>query len=805
MGFLGIRRRATGWALVAVVVAGTAPAAAGPWSELPDAIDRLTERPDDADALRVVWLAETSLIGEARQGRVAATRALFDTFASLVSKLPDSEQRLAGVERRVAAELVRVGDRTAADSVPRAAVAWTLAVELLPQSAAVSRLKDVLLPPSGAEPGDVWLAPLDGAELVFHPAMAIRLGCTVNDGACRDNEVMFRWVEVPALWVESTEVSNRRFRLCVAAGACTQPTEVARIDDADRQQDPVTGVTWPQARAFARWTGRRLPSEAEWERAARGEVTDARFPWGDGRRRGLANVWQDPRFGATSSIEPVASYPANGFGLWDMAGNVWEWCQDRYQPRFSDASLTGGAARSGLGRVVRSGSWRRAIDMARVSTRSWYDADYAADDVGFRCVVSADRDVLIDELVRTASRAFPNGVAAGMELAEADLEPEDRRFLERRAITLYVVEGRLEDALAPAAIRLATEADDPVALDLFDRFESSLVGAVTGDGLGDIPAGLEAYRRAVVWQPGLSSRLLKLEDTLVARLRRTVSMSRARGADDLAYAAAEVGLSIVPGDAIFAAAVTALGRSTGAVTVWPGDGKGMVWVAPQSFAFGASPGDLAAGLDEVPQVEVSVAGFWIDRTEVTNDEYRVCVRAGACTPPHRTEVFDDPRFGNHPVTWVDWFQARAYAGWAGKRLPSETEWELAARAGSEFPFPWGLSWEPGRGNAMGAYRRDVWHDSAPVAGFPANRWGIYDLIGNAAEWVDDVYQDRLDGVPRDGRPRYQENGPATERRRVVRGGGHDDPPPRQRVSQRRARRPDDFNRSVGFRCVADDG
>jgi formylglycine-generating enzyme required for sulfatase activity len=230
----------------------------------------------------------------------------------------------------------------------------------------------------------------------------------------------------------------------------------------------------------------------------------------------------------------------------------------------------------------------------------------------------------------------------------------------------------------------------------------------------------------------------------------------------------------------------------------------MVWVAPQSFAFGASPGDLAAGLDEVPQVEVSVAGFWIDRTEVTNDEYRVCVRAGACTPPHRTEVFDDPRFGNHPVTWVDWFQARAYAGWAGKRLPSETEWELAARAGSEFPFPWGISWEPGRANAMGAYRRDVWHDSAPVAGFTANRWGIYDLIGNAAEWVDDVYQDRLDDVPRDGRPRYQENGPATERRRVVRGGGHDDPPPRQRVSQRRARRPNDFNRSVGFRCVADD-
>jgi formylglycine-generating enzyme required for sulfatase activity len=662
----------------------------------------------------------------------------------------------------------------------------------------------VLLPPTGAEPGDVWIAPLDGAVLVFHPAMAIRLGCSVSDGACRDNEIIFRWVEVPALWVESREVTNRRYRLCVAAGACDAPAEFSTIGDADRQQDPVTGVTWLQARAFARWAGRRLPSEAEWERAARGEVTDARFPWGDGRRRGLANVWQDPRFGATPAVAAVASYPATGFGLWDMAGNVWEWCQDRYQPRFSDASLTGGAARSGLGRVVRGGSWRRAIDMARVSTRSWYDADYAADDVGFRCVVSTDRDVLVDELVRTAGRAFPNGVAAGTELSGAGLEPEDRRFLERRAITLYVVEGRLDDALSPAAIRLASDPDDPVALDVFDRFETTLFAAATGDSLDDIRPGLEAYRRAVVWRPELSGRLLGFEEKMVTRLRRTVSTSRARGADDLAFAAAEVGLSIVPGDAIFAAAVDALARSTGSVTVWPRDGKGMVWVTSQSYTFGASPGDLSAGLDEEPRVEVEVGGFWIDRTEVTNDEYRGCVRAGACSPPHRIEVFDDPRFGSHPVTWVDWFQARAYAAWAGKRLPSETEWELAARAGSEFPFPWGIGWEPGRANAMGAYRRDVWHDSAPVASFAANRWGIYDLVGNAAEWVDDVYQDRLDGVPLDGRARFQENGPAGERRRVVRGGGYDEPPPRQRVSRRSARRPDDFDRSVGFRCVADD-
>jgi formylglycine-generating enzyme required for sulfatase activity len=230
----------------------------------------------------------------------------------------------------------------------------------------------------------------------------------------------------------------------------------------------------------------------------------------------------------------------------------------------------------------------------------------------------------------------------------------------------------------------------------------------------------------------------------------------------------------------------------------------MVWIEPMTYRFGASPDDTAAQIDEVPPVSVTVGGFWVDRTEVTNDEYRSCVEAGACTPPRRTEYYDDPRFGSTPVVHVDWFQARAYAVWAGKRLLSETEWEAAARSGAETAFPWGASWVLGSANAMGVYREDVWSGPAPVASFEPNRWGIYDLVGNASEWVEDVYRDNLEGVPLDGRPRYQETGPAGERRRVVRNAGHDDPPPKHRVSRRRGRRPDVVNRSIGFRCAADE-
>jgi formylglycine-generating enzyme required for sulfatase activity len=110
----------------------------------------------------------------------------------------------------------------------------------------------------------------------------------------------------------------------------------------------------------------------------------------------------------------------------------------------------------------------------------------------------------------------------------------------------------------------------------------------------------------------------------------------------------------------------------------------------------------------------------------------------------------------------------------------------------------------GSANAIGTYREDGWSGTSPVASFQANEWGLYDLIGNASEWVEDVFHDSYYGAPRDGSPWYQETGLAAERRRVVRGGGYDDPPQRQRVSRRSGRQPDNQHRSVGFRCAADE-
>jgi formylglycine-generating enzyme required for sulfatase activity len=790
--------------LLVVLTSLVAPASAGPWSQLPDAIDRLGGGAADDAAERTLLAAESTIVAEIEAGRLAAARALFDAYASLVADLPNGRFRLATVERRLARSALDEGDRWPSSDLRRAGAVWALAAELDLESAAVDRLRAVLLPPAQAAPGDIWRAPLDGAVLIFHPAQAVRMGCTQNDNDCLADEVYFRWVEVPDRWYEAREVSNRRYRLCVEAEACTAPEDPTAYADPARADHPVVGVSWRQARTYARWAGRRLPSEAEWERAARGQLADARFPWGNDRRRDLANVWSEPGPAGGRGARPVGSFPAMGLGLRDIAGNVWEWCEDRYGPRFSADSDDGGAAREGWGRVVRGGSWRRSIDVARVSSRSWYDVGYFADDLGLRCVVDHNPSIDPEWIARTAQRAFQTVVRPGSELDGAELEAEDRRFLERRALTLMVVEGRASDGLHPAARRLAAEPGDPVAADLFARFETEVLAQASGNELDAVELGVAAYRAAVDSAPRLTGRFAAFQRQLLLVLRTTVSSAEQRGDRATGRRAAEIGLALARGDAVFAAAAVRLSRRTGETIVWAGDGKGMVWVAAQDFVQGASLGDAAAGVDESPSRRVSVAGFWIDRTEVTNDEYRGCVRAGGCTPPQRTEYYDDSRLGNHPVMWVDWYQAREYAAWAGKRLPSESEWELAARAGGGEAYPWGASWVPGRANAMGAYREDVWPGPAPVASFEANAWGIYDLIGNAAEWVDDVANPSYAGAPLDGRPWYQETGLAGERRRVVRGGGWDDPPPRQRVSGRTGRQPGNYNRSVGFRCVADE-
>jgi len=186
------------------------------------------------------------------------------------------------------------------------------------------------------------------------------------------------------------------------AGACWRHPEGRASDIGRRQNHPVVHVSHSDASAYAAWAGKRLPTEAEWEYAARGGLEGARYVWGDEllpRGRWMCNIFQGD-FPATNTLEdgylttaPVKAFPANGFGLYQMAGNVWEWCADwfsaDYYARSPEDDPTGPDA--GQARVMRGGSYLchdSYCNRYRVAARSATPPGSSAGNLGFRCAAS---------------------------------------------------------------------------------------------------------------------------------------------------------------------------------------------------------------------------------------------------------------------------------------------------------------------------------------------------------------------------------------------------------------------------------
>jgi formylglycine-generating enzyme required for sulfatase activity len=215
---------------------------------------------------------------------------------------------------------------------------------------------------------------------------------------------------------------------------------------------------------------------------------------------------------------------------------------------------------------------------------------------------------------------------------------------------------------------------------------------------------------------------------------------------------------------IISPAITPAAQLTGALSddgwVNPVDGGVYVYVPGGAFTMGASGAAAVAG-QERPAHEVTVAGFWMQRTEVTNEQYGRCVAEGACTPPQRAG-WDAPEQAEHPVNYVDWAQAQAYAAWAGGRLPSEAEWEKACRSEDGRTYPWG---EQPPTAELANFNNNL-GETLPVGSFPAGAspYGLLDLSGNVWEWTTSLerpYPYQAD----DGR-----EDPDAEGHRIARGG-----------------------------------
>ena len=500
-----------------------------------------------------------------------------------------------------------------------------------------------------------------------------------------------RDVYLDAYYVGLREVTTVEYAACVADGACPEAAtgDACNGERPDRARHPANCVSWYDARRYCAWAGMRLPTEAEWEKAARGRF-GRRYPWGEdppdgGDRSGCERatmMWAGLGLGCGEDGTAPVGVRAEGaspYGLDDMTGNVWEWTVDGYRrDYYRNAPDENPVNRSPTShRVVRGNSWYysdpnpdlRAANRFRFRPLRWYPY------VGIRCV-------------------------AGMaDMSDAPPSAEDEALLRT---------GWMDRNLV----------------------------AMAADG-----------------------------DTLPVSMGPT--------------------------------------------------GHDMVLIPSGVFVMGRDDGEL----DEAPQRTVQVDAYYIDRYEVTVAAYRACVEAGDCPEPYsgpgayRLEFegyytnWDKAGRQHHPVNGVSWYDADRYCRWAGKRLPTEAEWEKAARGTDGRAYPWGEEESSCDRIVMddggdGCGHEMTWPVGSKAAG--DSPYGVADMAGNLWEWVADWYEH---GFYRHASPANPYNADAGGGQKILRGGSMADQNPRiHRVTNRLGYDPAlRFDFTVGFRCARDGG
>ena len=265
-------------------------------------------------------------------------------------------------------------------------------------------------------PTNQKVQPAPPPGMVLIPGGTFMMGCTEEKAECEDIELPVHEVRIPSYFFDITEVTVEAFEDCLEAGRCGDAITAFDYDgcnldpggNSENGDYPINCITWQQARDFCRWVGKRLPSEPEWEYAARGGHKDWKYPWGDKEADcSMAilcqiQIMEPQREKCSSKITmggcgrqrtwPVKSRLPNDYGLYDMIGNVEEWIQDCWHGDYKKAPSNGKAWTTGdcEVRIRRGGAWDCREQRISVFSRAAEDTNGIRPEIGFRCAKSIE-------------------------------------------------------------------------------------------------------------------------------------------------------------------------------------------------------------------------------------------------------------------------------------------------------------------------------------------------------------------------------------------------------------------------------
>ncbi len=568
----------------------------------------------------------------------------------------------------------------------------------------------------GHQPGSAITIDIGGGvgmELVWIPPGEFTMGSPASEAERSDDEGPQHRVTISrGFWMGKCEVTQEQYAQIMGENP----------SDFKGTNLPVEQVSWDDAQEFCRKLQGRLPremagktvglpTEAEWEYACRAGTTTP-FHYGDSLDASMANFdgnypYERGREGEyRKQTTSVGSFQPNNWGLYDMHGNVWEWCQDWKDDYPSGAITDPTGPDTGSRRVLRGGSWRNRARSCRSANRNIYGPGRRLNYIGFRCLLAC---------CEPAERETPSEVE----------QPKFKLRTRKTSKPPKRDESQIAARVVTGSLVVSVEEEGRVRVDDGEWREISPEQAVTWE---DVVVG----EHKIEMESGES------------RWRGTAVVTEKEPC--FTYIESNQMVSTLP--------ISITGEEGGDLCINLGHGVAldMAWIPPGTFIMGGPPGwklsraVREAGRDEYPRHEVDILnGFWMGKTPVTQEQW---LRVMGSNPSNH----EGPR---HPAEYVGWDNCQLFIAKLNRalkrlnsnfidmhafhelRLPTEAEWEYACRAGSTGKYCFGD--DDSELDEYAWYASNSGDTTHPVGEKMPNAWGLYDIHGNVSEWCHDWY------------------------------------------------------------------